>query len=169
LSGLETMSFYSTAAAPCKPLEPTAPSTIPWRDWWTTEAERSGSDWSGVVDAHFRVCGRLRGSMTACSMCGAAPCINPSFCKGCRDADACKASASIRHREHVSGARRTTVEALMFSLRERGTGALSEPPVARRLLELNDQQVIEVGNRLQKLNKWTRAEVTLLFQVRVGK
>jgi hypothetical protein len=29
--------------------------------------------------------------MTTCPTCGAEPCVNPSFCRGCRDADARKA------------------------------------------------------------------------------
>ena len=65
-----------------------------------------------------------------------------------------------------------TVEALMFSLRERGTKALSEPDVKRRLFELSDQQVIEVGDRLQKLKSeiaraWSTEEVKLLLRARI--
>src|SRR5262249_42751000 len=48
------------------------------------------------------------------------------------------------------GAPQTGVETLMFSLRERGTKALEEPATKRRLSERSDQQVIEVGNRLQR-------------------
>jgi len=46
---------------------------------------------------------------------------------------------------------RPTVETLMYSLRERGTKALEEASTRRRLSELSDQQVIEVGDRLQTL------------------
>ena len=65
-----------------------------------------------------------------------------------------------------------TVEALMSSLRERGTKALEESSTKRRLSELNDQQVIEVGNRLQRLRPeiaraWNAAEVEILFQARI--
>ena len=61
----------------------------------------------------------------------------------------------------------------MFSLRERGTKALEEAATKRRLGDLSDQQVIEVGNRLQKMKPeiaraWTAAEVQTLFQARVG-
>jgi hypothetical protein len=71
------------------------------------------------------------------------------------------------------GAPQATVEALMWSLRERGTKALEEPDTKRRLSELSDQQVIEVGNRLQRLKpditrKWTKEEVETLFQARIG-
>jgi hypothetical protein len=65
-----------------------------------------------------------------------------------------------------------TVEALMWSLRERGTKALQEPATKRRLFDLSDQQVVEVGNRLQRLrpeiaHAWTAAEVETLFQARL--
>jgi hypothetical protein len=72
----------------------------------------------------------------------------------------------------VHGAPQRTVEVLVFSLRERGTKALVESATKRRLSELSDQQVIEVGNRLQRLppeiaRAWTAAEVETLFQARV--
>ena len=67
---------------------------------------------------------------------------------------------------------RPTVEALMYSLRERGTKALEEASTRRRLSELSDQQVIEVGDRLQKLKSeiaraWSTEEVKLLLRARL--
>ena len=122
--------------------------------------------------------------MTTCPTCGGSPCINPQFCALCRAADARKARGEPpRHIEPwlwrtqfdriFHDALKPTVEALMFSLRERGTKALAEMDTKRRLSELSDQQVIEVGNRLQKLKPeiaraWTKAEVETLFQARVG-
>jgi hypothetical protein len=71
----------------------------------------------------------------------------------------------------------TTVEALMMGLRERGIAALTEPKVRHRLSECDEQQVAEVGNRLQKLKPeilrlgkgklhrgWTAEEVEILLQ-----
>ena len=68
-----------------------------------------------------------------------------------------------RHRAAVS-----TIEALMFALRERGTAALAEGPVRERLAQLDRAQVLQVGDRLQRLqahiaNAWTPAEVRQLF------
>jgi hypothetical protein len=65
----------------------------------------------------------------------------------------------------------STVEALMLGLRQRGLKALTEPPVKRRLSELSDEQLIEVGNRLQRLKPeiarpWLPKEIKSLFQVR---
>jgi hypothetical protein len=44
-----------------------------------------------------------------------------------------------------------TIEALMFSLRERGVAALKEADTLRRIGQLNDRQIVEVGERCQKL------------------
>jgi hypothetical protein len=71
------------------------------------------------------------------------------------------------------GAPQATVEALMFSLRSRSTKALLEPAVQRRLSKLSDRQVIEVGNRLQRLKPeiaraWSSAEVEILFEARIA-
>ena len=44
-----------------------------------------------------------------------------------------------------------TIEALMYSLRERSIRALEEPDTRRRLSQLSDAQLIEVANRLQRL------------------
>jgi hypothetical protein len=133
-----------------------------------------------------------------CPTCDSDPCRNPTFCAACRKADAERAKQTesgdvLRNRrllelpEHTSfeaiwrelntikgRAAASTVEALMLGLRERGTAALSEAKVQRRLFELSDQQVIEVGNRLQKLKPeiaraWTAAEVQALFKARIGK
>ena len=70
-----------------------------------------------------------------------------------------------------------TVESLMMGLRERSIAALTEPKVRRRLSECDEQQVAEVGNRLQKLKPevlrlgkgklhsgWTAEEVEILLQ-----
>jgi hypothetical protein len=77
-----------------------------------------------------------------------------------------------RNQRKNGGAPRATVEALMFSLRERGTKALEEATTKRRLFELGEQQAIEVGNRLQPLRPeiaraWNAAEVEILFQARI--
>jgi hypothetical protein len=65
-----------------------------------------------------------------------------------------------------------TVEALMFSLRERGTKALSEPDTQRRLSQCSDAQVIEIGDRLQRLKPhigrgpWSADQVRELIRAR---
>jgi uncharacterized protein YjiS (DUF1127 family) len=70
-------------------------------------------------------------------------------------------------------AAKMTVEALMYSLRERGTAALKEPDTRRRLGELSDDQLTDVGTRLQHLKPgiaraWTAGEVENLMRMREG-
>jgi hypothetical protein len=69
------------------------------------------------------------------------------------------------------GAPRSTVEALMYSLRERGLSALREANTQRRLAQLNDEQLIQIGNRLQRLKPeiarpWTPDEIKELMRSR---
>ena len=57
----------------------------------------------------------------------------------------------------------------MFELRG-GTKALSEPVVRRRLAELSEHQLRDVGTRLQRLkpeiaNAWSAAEIPNLISV----
>jgi hypothetical protein len=61
-----------------------------------------------------------------------------------------------------------TVEALMFGLRERGTTALTEPKVQMRLADLDDDHLIEVAGRLQRLKPeiaqaWSDEDIAVLF------
>jgi hypothetical protein len=63
----------------------------------------------------------------------------------------------------------STVEALMLALRERGVAALAEPAVRQRLAQLDEEQVVKVGDRLQALRPhvakaWTASELKELAQ-----
>jgi hypothetical protein len=65
------------------------------------------------------------------------------------------------------GAPQRTVEALMFSLRSRGTKALEEAATKRRISELAEQQLHEVCGRLQRLKRhiapaWPPEQITIL-------
>ena len=73
---------------------------------------------------------------------------------------------------HFNGrAAASTVEALMFSLRERGVQALDEPDTRQRLSQLSDDQLAEVGTRLQRLKPeiaraWSGDDVEALMRLR---
>jgi hypothetical protein len=59
----------------------------------------------------------------------------------------------------------------MYSLRERGTKALEEPDTKRRLSQLYDKQLAEVGDRLRRLKPhiaraWTIEEVKVLIRTK---
>jgi transposase len=73
-------------------------------------------------------------------------------------------------RKRLGPAAAMTVEALMYSLRERGMEALKETKTRQRLSELSDRQVVEVEQRLQKLNlgrgAWSEADVETLVRLR---
>jgi transposase len=73
-------------------------------------------------------------------------------------------------REPQERAALMTVEALMFSLRERGLAALKEPTTRRRVRELDDDQVVEVASRCQRLDigrgKWSDDEIEVLIRMR---
>ena len=62
-------------------------------------ATATAADWNGIMRLRLRVapaepcpiCGIPYGLIRlppACDICGAAPCLNPSFCDACRPADA---------------------------------------------------------------------------------
>jgi hypothetical protein len=75
--------------------------------------------------------------------------------------------AELNRRE---GTAASTVEALMFGLRERGTPALTEPDTRRRLSSLDAQQLRAVCTRLRNLKSeiagaWTPEEVEALAVV----
>jgi hypothetical protein len=70
----------------------------------------------------------------------------------------------------TSRAARSTVEALMYSLRD-GVGALARPETVRRLSELSDAQIREVAVRVQKFKPhiapaWTAEDVRVLLAAR---
>jgi hypothetical protein len=73
-------------------------------------------------------------------------------------------------RYHFRGrAAASTVEALMFGLRERGTEVLQNASARRRIGELSEQQLHEVCGRLQKLKPriakaWSDDEIERLVE-----
>jgi hypothetical protein len=72
--------------------------------------------------------------------------------------------------ERPQRAARSTVEALMYSLRG-GVGALGRPDVLRRLAELSDAQIREIAVRAQKFRPhiapaWTEEDVRVLLSAR---
>jgi hypothetical protein len=61
----------------------------------------------------------------------------------------------------------STVDALMYSLRERRTAALAQRDTQRRIGELSEAQVREVGARLRALKittPWSIAEIERLLK-----
>jgi len=73
----------------------------------------------------------------------------------------------LARERYNQAAPQATVEALMFSLRERGTGALEEAATKRRLSLLNETQLRAVCHRVQNFKPeiapaWTPEEIEAL-------
>jgi hypothetical protein len=58
---------------------------------------------------------------------------------------------ALRRYRDQHGAAETTVDALMFSLCQRGVAALSEPTTKQRLSELSKSQLADIAVRLDRL------------------
>ena len=109
-------------------------------------------------------------AMSACETCGNNPCVNPTFCAASRKAD-----REIGQRRlppgippdwdkmsldalwvQLSQARRTpqtTIEAIMYSVRERGIAALKEPANVERLRRCDAAALAQIDARISKLSK----------------
>ena len=79
---------------------------------------------------------------------------------------------SLERLWHFRGrAAQSTVEALVYSLRWRGIKALDEPDTQRRIGQLSEDQLHEVGGRLQArtiVRAWTAADIERLVEIWVA-
>jgi hypothetical protein len=121
--------------------------------------------------------------MSACPICGADPCVNPSFCAACREADQRKARgerprhtldasmwnerpARIPHHwesmtldalwQLFNSQRPTpqpTIEAMLHCVRERGPKALHEPANLERLRRCDDAALAQIDARIARLKE----------------
>jgi hypothetical protein len=86
-----------------------------------------------------------------CSICGDPPCRHDAaWCEAVRAGNERRAAA----REAPMTTKRaagTTIEALMYSLRERGTAALADRDIRYRISQLSEEQLHEVSARCQAL------------------
>jgi hypothetical protein len=129
-------------------------ATVPSREWWRREAAREGSDWLTILSEYLALVGHLAG-WPACDTCGGQPCVDQSFCAACRVADLEKARSIQRESPH----RRTpptTVEAILYSVRERGLKALQEPANIERLTRCDDAALAQIDARIAKLTRGRR-------------
>jgi hypothetical protein len=109
--------------------------------WWAAEAERAGTDWRNLLLTTLR---KLE-LIAPCPICEREPCLTPSFCELCREADsensehAGKKSNKINHRHSENSEPRPrptpemTIEAVKEAVRARGERALSEFSTLERL------------------------------------
>jgi hypothetical protein len=110
--------------------------------------------------------------MTYCNTCGCNPCINPSFCEQCRNADAWLRTKKRNSPEsipqnwdhmsidglwHVLNYERqqptpqTTIEAIMYCVCERGLAAMKEPANQERLSRCDAAARQQINERIARL------------------
>jgi hypothetical protein len=119
-----------------------APKTA---DEWRRERVRRHTTWREVALSYRET---VEGAaMFCCNTCGAAPCVNPTFCGLCRAADRKHAAASTAL--VASRAAQSTVEALAYACRQ-GPKALEREANIRRLGELSKTQLKDVFGRVQR-------------------
>jgi hypothetical protein len=103
-----------------------------------------------------------------CPTCGEEPCVDPSFCRACREADAShrRDPGLERHRglladsisldrawSEINNLRnrptpQVTIEAIIVDVRERGMQVLGKPANQERLSRCDDAAIVEIKRRL---------------------
>jgi hypothetical protein len=87
----------------------------------------------------------------ACDVCGSEPCLTPGFCQACRAVDARTRQQRPTENHPARPTPWTTIEAIMWCVRERGPQALHEPANIERLSRCDDAAVAEIDARIRKL------------------
>jgi len=119
------------------------------RKWWRREATRLGSDWNAIMELRVSV------APLTCGVCGAAPCVNPSFCAACRLADRRQAPLAQRKAENRPTPQ-PTIEAIIYCVRARGPSALQEPANLERLGRCDAAALAQIDARMAKLRRGCR-------------
>jgi hypothetical protein len=110
-----------------------------------------------------------------CDTCGEAPCVNPSFCRASRAADAPRARRPQQRDgripenwedmtldalwQHLNSGRQTsqsTINAIMFCVRARGVAALQEPENLERLERCDAAARKQINDRIERLRELRR-------------
>jgi hypothetical protein len=138
-----------------------------WRQWWAVQSQTDGCDWRGGLDQHQDVLNRLRLAKGV---------VVSTFDDLCRKADKKRSAerkdpSTLRARrllnDNVSIERawaelndplnhwtpKVTIEAVVYSIRERGLAALKEPANVERLSRCNAAAKAEIEQRIAKLRK----------------
>jgi hypothetical protein len=134
------------------------------RDFWETESRLQGTDWPGLLSAHAEMLHRAR--LTHCSSyresdwgqrVEAIAAENKSNetpkikqLRALMD-DSVSLDAAWRVLNGDRPTPRTTIEAIMYCVRERGLAALGEPKNQQRLSESDEAARAEINQRIAKL------------------
>jgi hypothetical protein len=114
--------------------------------WWAAEAERNGTDWRSLLLTVLRVSKIIE----LCPICEREPCLTPSFCQLCREADSNRARLPRNKIARQRPTPQTTIEAIKQAVRDRGVSALDEPPTRERLQRCDAAAIAEIDRWLLK-------------------
>jgi hypothetical protein len=81
--------------------------------------------------------------------CGSESYLTPRFCECRRSLQVRDRQLAIEHRPRPTP--RTTIEAIMWCVRERGPAALHEPKNIERLAQCDDAAINEINQRITKM------------------
>jgi hypothetical protein len=86
-------------------------------------------------------------ALSECDVCGCTPCQTPGFSE-CR---AAKVRRGPKAQNRPRPGPQSTIEAIMWTVRERGPQALNEPANIERLGRCDDAAIAEIDARISKL------------------
>jgi hypothetical protein len=113
--------------------------------WWAAERERVGTDWRSLLLTVMRTAGVV----SPCDVCESEPCMSPSFCEACRQADAKREAKRKRVSDLKSRPTpQATIEAIKQSVRDRGVAALKEAANRERLSQCDNAARAEIDRWL---------------------
>jgi hypothetical protein len=136
-----------------------------WRLWWAAQGRIDGADWHGLLDQHHGALNRLQrrvGVSTFDDLCREADKKRPS---GRGNPSTLRARRLLDDRASIERAwaelndprnhptPRSTIEAVMHSVRERGLAALKEPANVERLSRCDEAAKAEIEQRIAILRK----------------
>jgi hypothetical protein len=108
------------------------------REWWQREARHCGFDWEGLIALHLDVLQRLE--LIEANVCN---CTRPS-------------PKQQRIKPKPRPTPQTTIEAILYCVRERGPNALHEPENVERLRQCDTAAVSQINTRMAKLKENNR-------------
>ena len=95
----------------------------------------------------------LNAAAVSCEACGSSPCANPDFCRLSRNIDRARARQPAPPAPEPRPTPQTTVEAILYSVRERGIAALKEPANQERLHRCDAAARRLINERIDRLQK----------------